>query len=512
MDILKLTIKQLIKNKAETSKDLGLAKKMIAKEYKVPCPTNIDLLERYHKMVKNKNLKKSKILESLLKTRPVRSLSGIVNISVLTKDWPCPGKCLYCPKQEGVPKSYLDNEPAVMRAIANKYDPWRQVKMRLLALKQTGHPTDKIELRIVGGTWSFYPKKYQTWFIKRCFDACNKRKSKTINQAQKLNEKAEQKIIGLSIETRPDFITIEEIRRLRQLGVTAVELGVQSIYDNILRINKRGHKVAATIKATKLLKDAGFKVCYQIMLNLPGSNLKTDEKMFKELSSNSQFKPDFLKIYPCAILKEAPLYKWWLSKKYKPYNLNQLINLINLIEKEIPYYVRVQRINRDIPSQSIVTGPTKISNLREMLNKNCKCIRCREIKEGYNNKERLYLFRQNYNASDGQEIFLSFENAQRTKLYSLLRLRISSKKEAFIRDLHTYGQLLSVITQEGDKIDKKSPQHKGLGKKLIQEAEKITKEEFNLSKIKIISGVGVRNYYRKFNYKLKNTYMVKTLD
>jgi len=528
MNTIKLTIKELLNNQIKTPNDLSMIKKMMAKKYKISCPTNVNLLKVYHEMIKNKNIKKSGALEILLKTRPVRSLSGIVNVSVLTKDYPCPGKCIYCPKEKGIPKSYLNNEPAVMRAILNKYDPFRQVKMRLLALKKTGHPTDKIELRIIGGTWSFYPKKYQIEFIKKCFEACNNKnekqktttstrstqverdeKNKNLNEIQKKNERAKHKIIGLSIETRPDFITEEEIKRLRNLGVTCVELGVQSIYDDVLKLNKRGHKIEATIKATKLLKNAGFKVSYQMMLNLPGSTIMRDIKMFKELFFNNNFKPDFLKIYPCAVLKETPLYKLYLTKKYKPYTANQLINLIKIIEKEIPYYVRVQRILRDIPSQSIIAGPTKISNLRQLVDKNCKCIRCREIKGGYNPKEKLYFFRQDYDASDGKEIFLSFEDKERKKLYSLLRLRITSKSEAYIRDLHTYGQLLPINYTSTNSII--SPQHRGLGKKLIKKAEKITKQEFSLSKIKIISGVGVRNYYRKLSYRLENTYMVKTL-
>jgi len=515
MNVLELTIQQLLSSQARTTKDLDGVKRVIAKEHKISLPTNINLLKTYHKMVRSKRLKKSKILEVLLRTRPVRSLSGVVNISVLTKDFPCPGRCLYCPKQKGVPKSYLDNEPAVMRAILNNYDPFKQVKMRLTALKKTGHPTDKIELRIIGGTWSFYPQKYQTWFIKRCFMACHYQsqkeplKIKSLNDIQQKNEKAKQKIIGISIETRPDFITKKEIHRLRKLGVTHVELGVQSIDDDILKLNKRGHKVEATIKATKILKEAGFKIGYHLMLNLPGSTLKSDLKMFKELFSNSQFQPDFLKIYPCAILKEAPLYKWWLAKKYRPYTLNQLVNLIKSIEKEIPYYVRVQRIVRDIPSQSIVVGPAKISNLRQMTEQHCRCVRCREIKGDYNPQEKIYFFRQDYKASDGKEIFLSFEDKNRKKLYSLLRLRITSQKEAIIRDLHTYGQLLSLDDLSPN--HERAPQHRGLGKQLIREAERITKEEFNLSKIKVISGIGARGYYRKLKYQLKATYMVKVL-
>ncbi len=506
-------------------------KREIAKKYEIPCPSNIGLLKAYHKLVKNKIVKKSPILEELLRTRPIRSLSGIVNISVLTKPYPCPGKCLYCPTEKGIPKSYVSGEPAVERAKALNYDPYLQVRKRIEMLENQGHPTDKIELRIIGGTWSYYPKQYQSWFIKRCFDAGNKKSSKGLKRAQKLNEMARHRIVGLSIETRPDFIDLSEIKRLRRLGVTMVELGVQSIYDDVLKINLRGHGVKETILATKLLKDAGFKVLYQMMPNLPGSNLKKDEKMFGELFSNPNFQPDLLKIYPCALLKEAPLYKWWKAGKYKPYTESQLINLVKKIKKKIPYYVRIQRITRDIPSQRILVGAAKISNLRQIIAREmeregwqCKCIRCREVREKYEPKEKLYLYRQDYDASGGREIFLSFENKNRTKLYSLLRLRITSQNKAIVREIHTYGQLYPL----SGRVALISPQHKGLGKKLIKEAEKIARKDYNppttsshlpkgkrapfgLNKIAVISGVGVRNYWKKLGYKLKDTYMIKNL-
>ena len=498
----------------KTRADLDSFKREIAKKYEIPCPSNIGLLKAYHKLVKNKIVKKSPILEELLRTRPIRSLSGIVNISVLTKPYPCPGKCLYCPTEKGIPKSYVSGEPAVERAKKLNYDPYLQVRKRIEMLKLEGHPTDKIELRIVGGTWSYYPKKYQNWFIKKCFDAGNKKSSKDLKRAQKLNEMARHRIVGLSIETRPDFINLSEIKRLRGLGVTMVELGVQSIYDDVLKINLRGHGVKETILATKLLKDAGFKVLYQMMPNLPGSNLKKDEKMFGELFSNPNFQPDLLKIYPCALLKEAPLYKWWKAGKYKPYTESQLINLVKKIKKKIPYYVRIQRITRDIPSQRILVGAAKISNLRQIIAREmeregwqCRCIRCREVREKYEPKEKLYLYRQDYDASGGREIFLSFENKNRTKLYSLLRLRITSQNKATVREIHTYGQLYPLR----GRVALISPQHKGLGKKLIKEAEKIAKKEFGLNKIAVISGVGVRNYWKKLGYKLKDTYMIKKI-
>jgi len=503
---------------AKTPEDLAYCKRRFAKKYQIPFPDNIALLKTYHELIESKSIKPSALIEVLLRTRPVRSLSGIVNISVLTKPYRCPGKCLYCPIEKGIPKSYVSGEPAVERAKRLDYDPYLQVKKRIEMLTLEGHPTDKIELRIVGGTWSYYPRKYQTWFITRCFNACDDRGPTSLNQAQKINERAKHRIVGLSIETRPDFITDDEIAKLRKLGVTMVELGVQSIYDDILKKNLRGHGVRETVLATQLLKDAGFKVLYQIMPNLYGSSPARDLKMFKTIFTDSRFQPDLLKIYPCALLKSSPLFNVWRQGSYRPYTEKQLINLVQAIKKNIPRYVRIQRIARDIPSKSILAGPAKISNLRQLVGGHCKCIRCREVKGNYDPQEKLYLFRQNYPASGGQEIFLSYENKNRTKLYSLIRLRLievrpqSSRPTALIRELHTYGQLQPINSDNANDRGPTSiisPQHKGLGKRLIAEAEKISKREFKLKKIAVISGVGVRGYYRKLGYRLKDTYMVK---
>ena len=510
MNILESIIKNLAKNRIKSPADLSLVKREQSKKYRIPCPSNIKLLKAYHKLIKNQKIKPSKKIEDLLITRPVRSLSGIVNISVLTKPYPCPGKCLYCPIEKGIPKSYVSGEPAVERAKKLKFSPYLQVKKRIEMLKMEGHPTDKIELRVVGGTWSFYPKAYQNWFIKKCFDACNNKSSKNLALAQRLNEKEKHRMVGLSIETRPDFIDEKEIKWLRGLGVTMVELGVQSIYDDVLNKNSRGHSVKETILATKLLKDAGFKVLYQMMPNLAGSDLKKDEKMFEELFKNPDFQPDLLKIYPCALLKEAPLYKLWRKGQYKPCAELQLVNLIKKIKKKIPYYIRIQRISRDIPSQRIITGGAGISNLRQIVageskkeNWKCKCIRCREVKENYDPKEKPHLFRQNYKASDGKEIFLSFENKKRTKLFSLLRLRITSENKAIIREIHTFGRLVPVDEK------KPAPQHQGFGRKLMKTAEEMTKKEFGLKEIAVISAVGTREYFKKLGYQPKDTYMVK---
>jgi len=549
MNIYDSIIKELIKSRTKNRSDLASFKRKFSKKYKIQCPSNIKLLKAYHKFFQNKRVKKSKKLENLLKTRPIRSLSGIVNVSVLTKPYPCPGKCLYCPFQEGMPKSYLSGEPAAERAKRLKFNPYLQVKKRIEMLKNEGHPTDKIELRIIGGTWSYYPKHYQNWFVKRCFTACNqaeiknqksKIKTRTLEEEQKINERARHRIVGLSIETRPDFVNAGEVKRLRDLGVTMVELGVQSIYDDVLKKNLRGHGVKETILATKLLKDAGFKVLYQMMPNLPGSDLKRDEEMFEELFQNPDFQPDYLKIYPCAILKEAPLHKLYLKGKYKPYSNEELIDLIKKIKLEIPYYVRIQRITRDIPSKYIVEGGARISNLRQIVQEEmkkeglkCKCIRCREIREKYTPEEKIYLFRENYEASGGKEIFLSFENKNHQKLFSFLRLRIPAyalrvsaskpsqnqkmsgdgplavfpvlKNAAIIREIQTFGEVVPIGAK------KIAPQHRGLGKKLIKEAEKIVKNELGLKKMAVISGIGTRGYFQKFGYKLRETYMVKEL-
>ena len=511
---MKEIIKEAIKLNIFSKNELGRLKRRYAKKSGAILPTNNKLLEIYRKMLKKNEIQKNNTIELLLQTRNVRSLSGVAIVSVLTKPYPCPGKCLYCPTEKGMPKSYLSNEPAVMRAILNKFHPHKQVKMRLKALQGNGHPTDKVELIVIGGTWSYLPKKYQIWFIKQCFDAANDRKAKNLQQAQKINETAKNRIIGLTLETRPDFINEKEIERMRMLGATRIELGAQSLYDDTLYYNHRGHGVKDLIYATKLLKEAGFKICYHMMPNLPGSNIKKDRQMFKKLFSNPDFQPDMLKIYPCVVLKEAELYKLWKQGGYKPYSDKQLASLLADIKKNIPYYVRINRLVRDIPSTSVVAG-NKISNLRQILkNKGivCRCIRCREAGHNKCTGRKIVMFRENYDASGGKEIFLSFESPDRKILYAFLRLRVNFadalflKNTAIIRELHTYGQTIP-INQKSNAI-----QHKGLGKKLMAEAEKIVRKKFpRVKKIAVISGIGVREYYCKLGYELENTYMVKNV-
>jgi elongator complex protein 3 len=501
-------------------------KKNICFELKLPMPTNADLREHYEKLVARKNIKRSSQLEKILMSRKIRTQSGVAVVAVLTKNYPCPGNCLYCPTEKDMPKSYLSNEPAVMRAIAARFSPYHQVQNRLRSLELNGHRTDKIELIVMGGTFSALPKNYQQKFIAECFRACNDyshhkkwaiqhRALSNLIREQRKNEKAKHRVIGLTLETRPDFINEIEILNFRNLGCTRVELGVQSLYDDVLEKNKRGHKISATIEATKLLKDAGLKINYHMMPGLPGSSLKKDFLMFQKLFSDSKFQPDMLKIYPTVVIKNSALYKLWQKGEYKPLTDNQFKKLILQIKKEIiPPYVRISRLVRDVPATSIVDGP-KISNLRQLIASEslCQCIRCREVGSNYMLKEKIILDRIDYAASGGKEIFLQFVSPDKKKLFALLRLRIPSdqnhfipalRQAALIREVHTYGQMTQI-----NKYNKKSPQHFGLGKKLMAEAEKIVKKEFQLKKISVISGIGARNYYRKLGYTLKDTYMVK---
>lgn len=525
--ILEIVLRKSLEKKILTEKELSVVKRWASKKFKISPPSNVDLIKVYHKLLKKGKIQDNKNFEKLLKKRKVRSLSGVTVVSVLTKPYLCPGKCIYCPKERDVPKSYLSGEPAVERAKKLHFSPYLQVQKRIESLKNQGHPTDKIEIRIIGGSFSVYPQKYKNWFLKNCFGAANdrtKKKIKSLEKEQKKNERAKHRLVGISIETRPDLINQSEIKKLRNLGVTMVELGVQSVTDKILEKCERGHKTKETIQATQLLKDAGFKIMYQVMQNLPGATLKNDLIDLRNIFQDQVFRPDWLKIYPCLVCKNTKLYQLWRERKYKSYSDKELINLLIKIKLDLPYWVRVARIFRDIPAPKIESG-SKVSNLREVVlkkikeqNRRCRCIRCREIRKNYDPEEKIYLIREDYNASDGKEIFLSFENKKRLKLLSFLRLRIPSQffsdknhfipslqKSAIIREIHTYGEVVPISTKE------KAPQHRGLGKRLVQEAENISKKEFNILKINVISGVGVRDYWRKLGYRLQNTYMTKDL-
>lgn len=513
-------LEEIIALSPKSKEELERVKKIVAKKFHLPLPDNISLLSIYQELIKKKSMGENERWVELFRKRPVRSLSGIVNITILTKPYPCPAHCIFCPTENGIPKSYISGEPAVERARSLNYDPYLQVKKRIEMLKKEGHATDKIELRIVGGTWSYYPLDYRFWFIKRAFDAANERESKNIFEAQRINENAKNRIVGISIETRPDFITEEEIKNLRYMGVTLVEMGVQSLLEDLLWINGTNLNLLKIASATRLLKNHGFKVLYHLMLNLLGSNPEKDLQSFKIAFNDERFKPDWVKIYPLLLTEHTPIYFLWKRGLYQPYPEDTLVKTIIKIKREMPVWVRITRIVRDIPSEKIVAGCKK-SNLREVVKREmekirmrCQCIRCREIRERYHAREKIYLFREDYDSCGGKEIFLSFEDKERRKLFSFLRLRIPNdnsplfsvlKNSAIIREIQTFGEQVPIAER------RQAPQHQGLGTRLVKEAERIAKNEFMLKRTCVIAGVGVRGYFRKLGYSLRETFMVKNL-
>jgi len=444
--------------------------------------------------------------------KKVRSISGILPLTVVLKPMPCKhGKCIYCFHQEGAPESYTLTSAPILRAIDCNYDPVKQVQARLKIYKLMGHPTDKIELIILGGTFTDYPIDYQKEFIKGCFDGLNNSISKNLKEAQKLNETTKQRCVTMCLETRPDGITKENINRMLDYGCTRVEIGVQCLDDEMYELVERGHNVKDVNNAFKLLKNAGFKVGVHMMIGLPGSNASKDLEMFKQLFNDEHFKPDQIKIYPTVVVKETKLEELFNKGEYKPYTTEQIVNLIIKIKQIVPTYVRIMKIMRDIPAEHIVSE-CKYSHLRDEINKRlnelgikCPCIRCREVghlmRKGIEINNDFKLQRIDYEASGGKEIFLSFESSN--AIVSLLRLRISNG-QAIIREVHTYGPVVPI----GEKNN--NWQHKGFGMKLIREAERIAKE-FKCDKMIVISGVGTREYFRKFDYELEGPYVVKML-
>ncbi len=496
-------------------------------------PKKSDLLAVYHKLVKKNKIKTNTVLEKLLTKRAVRTLSGVSIITVLTKPHPCPGKCVYCPDEKAMPKSYISDEPAAARALQLLFDPYEQIVRRIDALQKNGHPTDKIELIVKGGTWNAYPLDYQYWFILRCFQACNSRnlKSKIKNlkleleklknsliKEQSKNETARHRIVGLTLETRPDFINKKTVWQMREQGCTRVELGAQTIDDKILKTVKRGHGSTEIKNAMKLLKLYGFKVDLHLMPQLPGATPSKDLKMMKEIFDNPDYRPDMIKIYPCTVVKNSELYTWLKKGKYKPYSDKKLLETLIAFKTTVPRYVRISRLIRDIPSHHIEAG-NKMTNLRQVIQTEmakrglkCNCLRCREIGHVDSRKLKVEslkpkLFIDKYEASDGKEYFLSFEDIKRNIVFAFCRLRVDKNGlfPAFIRELHTYGQSLELKTR-----NKKDSQHKGFGKQLVAMSEKICKDN-NIDTLAVISGVGVKGYYKKLGFKENQTYLVKKL-
>jgi elongator complex protein 3 len=495
-----------------------------------------ELVEAYKNLVKSGDLEKSKTIEQRIRLKPTRTQSGVATVTVLMKPYPCPGKCIYCPDVNNMPKSYIPSEPGAQRALAHQFDPYDQTKYRIQALKNVGHNTDKIELIILGGTFSVYPKNYQIWFIKRCFDAMNSfdRNYKEGNideknttwqdlfKAQDFNETAECRNVGLVLETRPDFITKEEVVGIRKLGATKVQIGVQSLNNKILKLNKRGHTIKETKKAFKLLRLAGFKIHAHIMPNLYGSNVKKDVEDYKKLWTKHYY-PDELKIYPTSILPNTELEKLYQEGKFHPYSEQELLEYFVNTLPTTPRSVRLTRIVRDIPSDEIVAGNKK-TNFRQIAENEIKKlglriedIRSREIKDEKITWDDIEQEIIKYKTSVSTEYFISYITKKDDKICGFLRLSLPKKKLskkhfidelkncAIIREVHVYGTLVSI-----GKKSKGEAQHLGLGKELIKKAESISKEN-GFKEISVISAIGTRKYYEKRGFKRNELYMNKYL-
>jgi elongator complex protein 3 len=486
------------------------------------------------------------LLGGLFRRRYTRTISGVTIVAVMTKPMACPGECIYCPgpgsqPAEKVAQSYTGREPAAMRSIMYDYDPYEQTFHRLLDQQNIGHEVDKIELIIMGGTFLSAPDAYQFEFMHDCFDAIynfglpefnHHRRSPDFITAKNQLESAQTKLIGVTFETRPDYCTVRHIDRILELGGTRIELGVQTTDDKVLEYVHRGHSTKETIRAIQEVKDAGLKVNAHIMPNLPLSTPDSDINMIRGLFSNPNYRPDMLKIYPTLVIGGTKLHEMYLQGQYVPYSQEDIVRVIATIKPELPRYVRIQRIQRDIPANLIVAG-VKNSNLRQLVdaelkrrNMKCNCIRCREEgfyahRTGESNSEinlsGVTLQQYEYEASMGNEIFFSFEDLEKGVLIGFLRLRIPSKSAhrseiitepaAIVREIRVVGELVKAH----DNPQASQIQHRGYGKALMQAAENYARNH-GYSKILVISGIGVRKYFYKLGYQLDGPYVSKKLN
>lgn len=465
-----------------------------------------------------------------IRMKPIRSLSGVSTVTVLTEPHSCPGECIFCPDDRELPKSYLREEPGAARAFQNDFDPWAQVRSRLETYTAIGHPIDKIELLILGGSWSAYERTYREWFVKRCLDAMNGQEARDLAHAQEINQSALSRNVGLVVETRPDTINPSELAHMRRLGVTKVQMGAQSFDDDILRINCRGHAVEDTLNATALLRAAGFKIVLHWMPNLMGATLASDLLDFPKMWQGG-FCPDEIKIYPTQLLREAPLYEFWQAGDYQPYSTEELISLIADLKPIIPVYTRVNRIIRDIPATYIQAGSRR-SSLRQDIDKEldkrgqrCRCIRCREIRGRSVDMSRLQMKDEIYYPADAEEHFISYVTPD-DQLVGYLRLSLPAENltaarlpgheslyaempeirgAALIREVHIYGQSL----QMGSEMDG-AAQHSGLGSALLEESANIARAK-GFRKLAVIAAIGTSLYYRKRGFVHEGLYMTKSL-
>ena len=548
-DACRIIIDDIIEGKISTRRDLEVRKRQLCRELKLSrFMSNADILEYASEEEKE-------LVSDTLKKKPTRTKSGVAIVAVMCHPHKCPhGRCLYCPESDIAPPSYTGEEPAALRGRMFEYHPYVQCFNRLAQLKKIGHPIDKVELIIMGGTFPSRDLCYQEWFVSQCLKAMtdfglildnnaefeiNKKLIREfekdvvktyppndyvlIEDIQLANENSKVRCVGMTFETRPDYSKKEHINRMLDFGVTRVELGVQTLSDKLYEKVKRGHTIADVIESNQLLRDSAIKVAMHMM---PGLFVrqKEDLKMFKQLFSDENFKPDMLKIYPCLVTKGSEIYDMWQEGIYRPYNDEEAVDLIVEIKKILPKWVRTMRIQRDIPSTLIEAGVKK-SNLGELVyNKldenhiNCQCIRCREIGHKKTNEnyalEDFRLFKESYTACGGEETFISIEDKNEESIAGFLRFRIPSQntfrpeitdKTALIRELHVYGNMIQI----GDK-NPSIGQHTGFGEKLLMEAENLAIDN-DKDEIAIISGIGTRNYYRKFGYERKGPYMAKKL-
>jgi len=467
-----------------------------------------------------------KKLQNILLTKPVKSASGVAVIAIMPKPFACPhGRCSYCPGgiEFNTPNSYTGKEPIAISAIENQYDPKVQISKKIQQLVSFGHDPTKLELVIVGGTFLFMPKDYQINYIKSCYDALNGFQSVDLESAKKSNETTKHRNVGFTIETKPDYCKEEHVNMMLDYGVTRIEIGVQCLQNRVYQIVNRGHDLNDVIDSFQIAKDAGYKIVAHMMPGLPTMSPSDDIKDFRTLFEDSRFKPDMLKIYPSLILKDTPLYDEYQDGKYTPYSDDDMLNVLTEVKKMVPKWMRIMRVQREITPMEIVAGP-KMGNLRQIVHKNlekqgfsCKCIRCREagLAKKKNLDEELILERINYDASEGSEVFLSYNDSD-DLTYGFLRLRKSSQKAhrkeitsdtAIVRELHVFGKAIEIGSHETDSF-----QHLGLGRKLMNAAEEIAKDEFASKKLLVISAVGTREYYQKLGYTIYGPYMAKELN
>ncbi len=487
---------------------------------------SLDKIPKNYEILSTVNGKSYEKLQKILLKKPVKTASGVAVIALMPKPYACPhGRCTYCPGgiEFNTPNSYTGKEPVTISSIKNGYDANIQITSKLNQLHIFGHDTTKIELVVVGGTFLFMPKDYQENFIKSCYDALNGFPSPTLEIAMENNQKAKNRNVGFTIETKPDYCKKEHVDLMLSYGVTRVEIGVQSLHERVYKIVNRGHDYNDVIDSFQISKDSGYKIVAHMMPGLPTMTPNEDINDFKKLFNDSNLKPDMLKIYPSLVLKNTPLYNDYIEKKYKPYTDEEMLHVLVEAKKMVPKWVRIMRIQREITPGEIQAGP-KAGNLRQIVHKqlknegfSCKCIRCREA--GLTNKKTdngdIKLNRIDYDSSGGKEVFLSYEDKNES-IYGFLRWRKPSTEAhrdeinddtCIVREIHVYGKSLKLGEKETDEI-----QHSGLGKNLMKEAEKISKEEFDAKKILVISAIGTREYYQKLGYSLYGPYMSKILN